>query len=488
VGATNTAALSATDAAACEAAHPARIEESADLSSSGRPLAPSLQTFNQYRLDLQLDPVTATLTGTETLVFTNRTGKPLADLVFHLYPNLRGGQSALGFGGKLDVRCAAFNGVPVRPVLEADNWLLRLPFAAPLQPDQTVEATIHFSATSPVNGGDHVYSAFNRSKNVWALASFYPILAIRTGDTWDMAKPNGWGDFVNSDMALYHVRVTTPAGQDLLATGEVRGDCGAERCSSTIAAGPQRDFTMALVQGWQQERRAVGDTTVVSSFPPDQRAAGERALTLTADAVARYNQRFGPYPYTEFDVLPIPASGFAGVEYPGLIMINDHYYIQTDAPQLDLQDVVVHEVAHEWWYNVVGNDVLREPWLDEGLTSYTGEYLYTEWSGQGQKPVTERRRAQLEQLGLDKTPIDGSVDSYREPRAYVAVIYGRAPLFFEALRREVGDAAFFRFLQEYYKRYAFSRATTAGFERLLEDVAGRQLDPFLAQWIKQRPG
>jgi aminopeptidase N len=289
-------------------------------------------------------------------------------------------------------------------------------------------------------------------------------------------------------MALYHVRVTMPAGRDLVTTGKAVPRCDARQCVATVAAGPQRDFAMAVVQGWQQVRRTVGDAVVVSSFPASSRAAGEHALALAADAIARYDKTFGAYPYTEFDVLPIPATGFAGVEYPGLIMINDQYYADPANSRIDLQDVVVHEVAHQWWYNVVGNDQLREPWLDEGLTSYTGEYLYTEWSGAGAKPVTERRRAALAQLHLDKMPIDGAVDSYSDAGAYVAVIYGRAPLFFDALRRELGDATFFNLLREYYKRYAFHEATTQGFERLVDDVAGRRLDAFFAAWIRRKPG
>src|SRR5205823_639851 len=121
-----------------------------------------------------------------------------------------------------------------------------------------------------------------------------------------------------------------------------------------------------LVHGWQHARRRVGDAVVISSFPPAWQAVGERAADISADAVSRYDAHFGAYPYTELDVLPVTASGFEGVEYPGLIMIGKSYYQQTQKkPGIDMQDVVVHEVAHQWWYNVVGDDQLREPWLDE---------------------------------------------------------------------------------------------------------------------------
>lgn len=475
-------------AGACPEAHTAPIEASTDLSPAGRAIAPPLAAFNQYRLDLELDPASATLTGTQTLVFTNRTGQPLPDLLFHLYPNLGGSDPQLmNFAGRLDVRCVAVDGARIAPTLEDGNWLLRVPFAAPLANGASARVTIGFVSSSPRNGGESVYGAFNETQDLWTLASFYPTLTIRVGDGWDRLRPNGWSDFVNSDMALYHVQARFPAGQTLISTGLAAQNCSAAGCTATATAGPQRDFTMALVRGWQQDRRMVGDVSVVSSFPPQWRAAGERVLALAVDSLSRYSKAFGAYPYAEFDILPIPASGFAGVEYPGLSMISDSYYSRAGAPSLDLQDVVVHEVAHQWWYDVVGNDVLREAWLDEGITSYTGEYLYTEWSGTGQKPLTQARKTQLERLNLDKTPIDQPVQQYDSERAYVAVIYARAPLFLDAMRRELGDETFFKFLQAYYQRFGFKQATTQGFKKLAEEVAGRKLDPLWARWFTQKP-
>lgn len=478
-----------TELSACRDAHAATVAQSSDLSPAGRAIAPALDQFNQYRTDLVLDPTTATVTAVQTLVFTNRTGKPLPDIVFHLYPNLAAGgedkAADILFEGRLEVTCAAVDGVVVKPSYEDRKFILRLSFPAALQPGRTASVTLHFTSQAP-RDSENAYGAFSDTGDLWTLASFYPTLAIRLGDGWDTRRPNGWGDFVTSDMALYHMEATFPAGWQVLSTGAGPSTCTTRQCHATLAAGPQRDFALALAAGWQQLRRTAGGATVVSSFPADERAAGERALQLSADAIARFGQAFGPYPYRELDVLPILASGFSGVEYPGLIMISDAYYTDPKFIRSYLQDVVVHEVAHQWWYNVVGNDVLREPWLDEGLTSYTGEYLYPEWSGQGRRPVTTDRLNQLRQRGLDKTPIDLPVDQYRSQDAYTAVIYGRAPLFFDALRKQVGDATFFKLLRAYYARNAFRRATTVGFERLAEQVAGKQLDTFFAQWLRQR--
>lgn len=458
----------------CGPAHAATAEESTDLNVDGRRLAPALDTFNQYRLDLDLNREQSVVIGRETLVYTNRTGAPLPDLVFHLYPNLS------EFGGKLDIACIGIDGSPIVPQIE-DGWLLRVPFATPLAPDATTSVNLHFTTTSPRNSGKTLYGAFNAEDTLWALASFYPQLAIRVGDSWDTLRPNGWGDFVNSDMALYHAQIRSPEGL-LVTTGRATRTCDAGQCAATVVAGPQRDLTLTLLEGWEQEHRTVGNTEIVSSFPAAWRVAGEAALELSVDATTRYNQAYGVYPYAELDILPIPAAGFAGVEYPGLVMISDTYYQSPGNPLQQLQSVVVHEVAHMWWFNTVGNDVLREPWLDEGITSYTEQFLYPELSGRGSQPNVDARTSRLDELGYD-LPIDEPVADYGTSRAYVAVIYSRAPLFLVALRREVGDDTFFKIMQEYYRRNAFGRATTSDFEAVAEEVSGQQLDAFFVPWF-----
>lgn len=467
------------EASGCLDAPPAARVDSTDLSAIGRTMAPPLETFNHYRFDLILDPGAAIVTGTQTLDFTNRTGMILPDLVFHLYPNLP------ELGGRLDIDCAAFDGVAVSPLLEDAGWVLRLPFKTPLAAGASTRVTLHFQTTVPRNVAESKWGAFDDEADRLMLASFYPLLAIRVDNGWDTLQPNNWGDFVTSDMALYHARVQYPDGEKLISSGLVTPECSAAVCQASVAAGPQRDFTMALVQGWEQIRREVGGTAVVSSFPSKWRAAGERVLELGVDAMVRYNGAFGNYPYNELDLMPFPApGGIGGVEYPSLIMIGDSFYQQVQNPRFDMQDVVVHEVAHMWWYDVVGNDVLREPWLDEGLASYTGEYLYTEWLGQDHKLLTERRLARLKELHVDTIPIDQPVKGYADDAAYVAVIYGRAPLFFAALRTELGDEKFFSLLQEYYRQNAFGRATTTSFKQLAEKVAGRSLTDFFKPWFR----
>jgi hypothetical protein len=125
-------------ASGCVDAHAVTAEESTDLNAAGQQLAGSLDRFNQYRLDLDLDRENDTVAGRQTLVFTNRTDAPLPDLVFHLYPNLP------EFDGELKIACASIDGSAV-PTQVQDDWLLRVPFVAPLAPGATASVDLHWT-------------------------------------------------------------------------------------------------------------------------------------------------------------------------------------------------------------------------------------------------------------------------------------------------------------------------------------------------------
>src|SRR5262249_25597335 len=97
-------------------------------------------------------------------------------------------------------------------------------------------------------------------------------------------------------------------------------------------------------------------------------------LTAAVDGMNFYSKRYGEYPYEEVDVvLGETGFGIAGMEYPGLV--NSLPKVPTANGIGPAVNVGVHELAHQWWYGIVGNNQVKEPWLDEGLTTFS-EFLY----------------------------------------------------------------------------------------------------------------
>ena len=105
---------------------------------------------------------------------------------------------------------------------------------------------------------------------------------------------------------------------------------------------------------------------------------GVRGPDAAKAALRAYNRRFGCYPYPTYSVV---ACDFyiGGMEYPNLVMIDQSLYHQERAETLEF--VVAHETAHQWWYQMVGNDEVAEPWLDESLTNYLPPALLPDTQG-----------------------------------------------------------------------------------------------------------
>jgi aminopeptidase N len=135
---------------------------------------------------------------------------------------------------------------------------------------------------------------------------------------------------------------------------------------------------------------------------------------------------------------------------------------------------------------MVGNDQLDEPWLDEALTQYTS-LLYVEerYGASAAERMLERRfEGPYRRLSESEQEIAVGlpVEAFSE-ELYGAIVYGKGPLFFQALREQVGDEAFVQILRAYYDRFRYAIAYPQDFMALAEQVSGQDLDPLYAEYI-----
>ena len=170
------------------------------------------------------------------------------------------------------------------------------------------------------------------------------------------------------------------------------------------------------------------------------------------------------------------------VEYPGLIVIAQRLYAGSSSSEW----VVAHEVAHQWWYNVVGNDQVDEPWLDEALTQYATVLYFEDRYGKAaaasalQAGIQDRWEGARE-AGRDR-PVVGPVAGFA-PEDYGPIVYGKGPLFFHHLREEVGDVPFDHILRSYFEEYRYKIATGESFLAVAERFSSRDVDALYRQWI-----
>ena len=459
---------------------------SADQSPALRPeFLTDLDLFpdaTRYEVELTIDLDATTITGHEHVDYTNTEDVSLDALYLRLFPNTP------GYGGAMTATNIILDGQPVVPAIELDGSALRFSLDPPLEPGARLDLRLDFTLAIPTEA-DQGYRQLGYYDGVLALANAYPLVPVYDDEGWNIELAPTYGDAIYSETAFYTMRVTAPAGMTLAASGTCTApDPNPDGSATwTCVTGPMRDFNAILGPDYQMKSRVVEGITINSLFYSQHHQGGERALDWATETVRFFSTHFGPYPFTELDVVETPTRA-GGIEYPGLVVINSTYY-ETLSERMEW--VVVHEVGHQWWYSLVGNDQVDEPWLDEALVQYSTLLYYedrygAELAAELLEQVFRRPYEELVASGRD-APAGLPVAAYSN-EDYGPVVYGKGPLYFHALRQEVGEENFWWILQTYFARNRYGVATPEGWLAAVETVTGDEHRALYEQWIVEAAG
>ncbi len=425
-----------------------------------------------YTLDVRVDWARHTVAGVETLLYTNNEGVALDRLYLRLYPNAPYYEE-----GRTDIGPVTLDGQPVRA--EVDETVLEITLPQPLQPEERITLTIPFTVTVP-----HRPDRFGYEDNVMMLGHWYPLLAVYDEEGWNLDPYVAMGDAFYSETGFYTVHLTVPEGTVVASTGveTARVEQGDET-RITLVSTATRDFTLALSPDYRTLTRQVGQTRVTSFYLPGDKEGARRALDTASRAVEIFSARFGLYPYTDFDVAETPfliEGSPGGMEYPGLVFISSDLYDPEGFYAAAFAVIVAHETAHQWWYSVVGNNQVDEPWLDEAFATYA-QILYVEETA-GQTAARETEALWVEfpymmaaMMGEDR-PVATSLLDFDDTMLYSAIVYSKGALFLRGLRSLVGDETFFAILQHHYQTYRYGIVPADGFRRSIAEVTDNDPD------------
>jgi hypothetical protein len=431
-----------------------------------------------YHIDLKIADDLLRLDGQQELRYTNQEMAPLTEVYFRLFPNL--------FGAVMSVEDVTVDGEEVSPQHELADSAMRVPLSVPLQPGDDLIIGLAFSVDVPLSAEGN-YGIFGYMDDVLALAHFYPMVSVYDDEGWNVEIPPQYGDVVFADSSFYIVRVTVPLHLTIVASGvEVQREQTAGGQRVTYAGGPMRDFYLVTSKSYELVSQQVGEVSVNSYAPPELMEGAQDALRYTVDALQVFDRRFGAYPFTELDIVATPTLAL-GVEYPAIVAIAQRLYPpQAEYAPVYLESTMAHEVGHQWFYSVVGNDQLDEPWLDEALAQYaTLVYLQDLYGQQGREGFLESLYSRWDRVDRADIPIGMPVRNYTS-QEYGAVVYGRGPLFLEALADEMGEERFASFLRNYYETFKWSIATPEGFKELAESQCGCDLTALFEEWVYAR--
>ncbi len=450
-------------------------DQRAAMHSSTRDDIASHSAVPHYQITSTIDPVARTWQGQQTLTYTNQSGVILDKLYFRLFPNL------LDLGGDLTITAASVAGISVPVQYEANRYLARLDLTTPLAAGAQITTTLDFVTTVPDNVGQTLYGAFNHDSQNLALASAYPLLANNPAGVWEIDVPDTKGDLVNSPVALYDVTITAPLGYSIVTTGTATSSTRtATNQQIHVVSGLQRDF-MVVATTLAHVSTTVDGTILNVYYPNGNTRGGQLALKFARQAVHLYNGMFGQYPYNELDMVAVDAGTFYGVEYPGLLLFDQRLFVKA----WFFESIVAHEVAHQWFYNVIGNDVQTHAWVDESFATYA-QLLYREKIWGTAAAAIERDGFIAQYTKLQARRSDGAIDQHMRTftlYSYNVLAYAKAALYLDAVRAQVGPDVFAQAVRDYYAAHRYDIVDGTAFVGAVQSACTCDIQPLYTHWV-----
>ena len=473
------------------------------------------QQFVRYRIvaDLQLDD--HSIAVQETLLYHNQSPDTLSDLFFHLYLNKHRKASLALPELKFDTGGIDLHNVTVNDSLHEDyridQTLMHLPLNAPLVPGDSLQLTFKFSAVIPPSTGRYGYQGVHYDVGNWYIT---PVVYDRYG--WHLHQHldnefyQEWGYF----------RVTIRVPQDFIvgATGNLLNGNEVISPDEFAASDRQRaEYADSVLIPWEFEADKVHDFawttdpsylrkqvewngTTLNFLILDYNEESWHEVTDWGAKVVEYlSQTFGRYPYKQMTVADTYIRA-GGIEYPQLVMIND--FINPDYEPGEFRAVIIHEIAHNWFYGLLGNNQLEHEWLDEGFTTFAEikamEYIFgTEgnlemrnrgWYAEHFGYHNDVRRDHLlsyltlAKFNQEEDPIDLHAD-YLGPNGYT-LQYSKAGNVLFLLEYTLGDSLFALVMHRYFERWRYRHPYPEDFIQIVREVSGCNLHWFFEQWLK----
>jgi len=488
------------------------------------------QQKTDYIITVTLDTATHAIEGKEWLTYYNESSGALKEVYFHLYWNAfqpgsfmeqhmrQTGTNVLADAiaalkpdeiGSVKIGSVLYNGTAIP--FEITGTIMRVSLPQPVATGVPAEFEITFVSHVPRFIRRAGYMSTDSVE--YSIAQWYPKMCAYDEHGWHNDQYLGrefYGEY-----GRFNVNITAPRDYVIGATGMMSqarsAGCGYELLNDTLLMNPASDvlydehgkradtlptriwkFEAQDVHdfAWAADRQFVHEITHIGKMTLHllykKKSANEWKFA-DSDAVKilqYYGSQYGKYPYSQFTVVE---AGDLGMEYPQIVFLRGVPAVAT----------LAHEIAHQWFYGLLGSNETAEAWLDEGFTTYA--------SGQAMKalfktPPPPRNWLQIilappdnpypDQslfcLGLAVTGMDEPVlqhsDAFRENATYNEV-YDKTRIILTMLQYTVGDSVFKKILSEYTRQMWLKHPTTEDFIRISEEVSGMQLRWFFHEWL-----
>lgn len=456
------------------------------------------QKANTYQIVATLDNENKTITATQTLEYINDGDSELQFVAFHLHPNAfsEGATTNYAVSPTQESRAyengKSYGGIEILGVKEnnqegtfaiegVDKHLLKVDLSNKLYPNNKVEIEISFVLTLP-----NINHRFGYNKHTINLGNWYPTVCVLEDGEWHTEGYLPSGDPFFTEVSNYIVTLTYASDLLMVSTGEMQKSLTKdEMTTTTYKAFAVRDFAIVLSSDFKVLSEKVQGKIVNYYYYDDENAASH--LKASVDAFNTFSDMIGEYPYSILNVVKV---GFlhGGMEYPNLVYISDQV-----SNESEYNNVIVHEIAHQWWYGVVGNNQLKDAWIDEGLAEYCTALFYDLNEGYGNSTDQVIGNvlssyllfcdAYREIYSTLDTSMNRGVASFNTETEYVYLTYVKGLLMFDSISEVIGQARMNKCLKALYKEFAMKEVTPNELIECFQKASGRNIKNFINSWL-----
>jgi hypothetical protein len=386
-------------------------------------------------------------------------------IIFYFIPNMFTKMNSPNFKKTAIVKIGSIklNGKQVNYTLEKDT--LTIPLGDRLKPNKGVEVEIKYDYTLPEEG-----YRFTKKNDNYYLAQWYPMVATYR-DGWNKEEFLHKGETYHTSFSDFEIKYEIPNGFTIISTSQE--DKYPTKNTGSLTAHNVKEFFIAIIKEHNIVKKSYQDTEIRVIGIDDRKELHQEVSNIVIETFDYFHNTIGSYPYKQLDII----LDQLGMEYPGVVTASS---IQNNGAEniKTLKRIVVHEIAHQWFYGIISNDPYNNAWLDEGITELATYLFYVkhenkEFSFEGN-----------EDLYKDfPLPVNLPLESYTL-NTQSSYIYGKsATRLGEIFQKNGGSAAAEDFLKSYFELYQFNEVDTNEFVRYLRYYLNLKDYTYFDDWL-----